>query len=235
MKKLLGNIIRYWWILGISICIGVLSCVYIIKSTENSEGLSPTNISLMLKMDYIGEKSTEHDTPVMSLSIPLTTKTMAIDIESNSVNGNDINVCQTINSKKYGFIAIILLIIDIILIVKLRIFIKDTKNEKAVYNMRLRKIMSNYGSYIQKLNNEYNFDFERYQILEIKSFEDLLQVRETINKPILMTEKTLAMETYFFIPSDNDVYIYELKAGNLRKSRGKRYKTKENNKEEITI
>ena len=59
MKKLLGNIIRYWWILGISICIGVLSCVYIIKSTENSEGLSPTNISLMLKMDYIGEKSTE--------------------------------------------------------------------------------------------------------------------------------------------------------------------------------
>ena len=91
--------------------------------------------------------------------------------------------------------------------------------------MILRKILSNYGSYIQKLNNE--FDFDCYQILEIKSFEDLLQVKETINKPILMTEKLSAMETYFFIPSENNVYIYELKAGNLRKSKGKRYKVEE--------
>ena len=67
-------------------------------------------------------------------------------------------------------------------------------------------------------------NFDKYQILEIKSFEDLLQVRETINKPILMTEKKLAKETYFFIPCENDVYVYELKAGNLRKSKGKRFK-----------
>ena len=50
-----------------------------------------------------------------------------------------------------------------------------------------------------------------------------------------MTEKTLAMETYFFIPSESNIYIYELKAGNLRKNKGKRYKTKEDNKEEVTI
>ena len=69
--------------------------------------------------------------------------------------------------------------------------------------------MSNNGSYIQKLNNEY--DFTNFQTLEIKSFENLLQVRETINKPILMIEKTSTMETYFFITSENNVYIYELK------------------------
>jgi hypothetical protein len=199
---------------------------------DNSNATVNVNMYVNV-VDDIAEKTIENDTPVMSLSIPLTTQTMAIDIESNSVNGNNINVCQTINSEKYLFIAIILLFVDITLIIKLIIFIKDTKNEKAVYNMRLRKIMSNYGSYIQKLNNEY--DFECYQILEIKSFEDLLQVRETINKPILMTEKSSAMETYFFIPSDNNVYVYELKAGNLRKSKGKRYKTKEDIKDEITI
>ena len=78
------------------------------------------------------------------------------------------------------------------------------------------------ASYIQKLNNE--FDFEGHQILEIKSFEDLLQIKETLNKPILMTEKSLAMETYFFIPSEKNVYVYELKAGNLRKNnKGKRF------------
>ena len=202
--------------------------------------LDNSNATLTINMyvnvvDGINEEAIHNDTPVIVLSIPLTTKTMAIDIESNSVNQNDINVCQTIEQTKYLFGAIILFVIDIILVIKLIIFIKDTKNEKAIYNMRLRKIMSNYGSYIQKLNNE--FEFDGYQILEIKSFEDLLQVRETINKPILMTEKSIVMETYFFIPSEKSVYIYELKAGNLRKNKGKRYKVKEKEekKEELTI
>ena len=50
-----------------------------------------------------------------------------------------------------------------------------------------------------------------------------------------MTEKILAKETYFFIPSEKNVYIYELKAGNLRKNSGKRYKTKEDINDNITI
>lgn len=206
----------------------------IIKRFLNVYDLDNSNANVTINMyvnvvEDITSNNSEKNIPVMSLSIPLTTQTMAIDIESNSVNQNNINVCTKINQKKFAFGAIVLLIVDIILVTKLLIFIKDTKDEKAVYNMRLRKIMSNYGSYIQKLYNEY--DFDKYQILEIKSFEDLLQVRETINKPILMTEKKLAKETYFFIPSENDIYVYELKAGNLRKSKGKRFK--EENVEEI--
>ena len=202
----------------------------IIKRFVDLYDLDNSNASVTVNM-YVNvvednqQDNAKNNTPAISLTIPLTTETMAIDIESNSVNGNDINVCQNINEGKYLFGTVLFLIIDIILVVNLIIFIKDTKDEKSIYNMRLRKIMSNYGSYIQKLNNE--FDFECYQILEIKSFEDLLQVKETINKPILMTDKSSAMETYFFIPCENNVYIYELKAGNLRKNRGKRYKVGE--------
>lgn len=203
-----------------------------IYDLEDSISTLTIKMYVNIKDDTI-EDNSKKDTPVISLSIPLTTKTMAIDIESNAVNDNNINVCKTINSRKIAFGAILLLVIDIFLIIKLVIFIKDTKDEKAIYNMRLRKIMSNYGSYIQKLNND--FEFGDYQVLEIKSFEDLLQIRETINKPILMTEKLLAMETFFFIPCEKNVYIYELKAGNLRKNKGKRYKVKENNKEEVSI
>lgn len=195
---------------------------------SNSSATVTVNMYVNILDDIPNDKSTK-DTPVISLSIPLTTETMAIDLESNSVNANDISVCQNIDQGKYIFGTVLLIIIDIILVAKLAIFIKDTKDEKSVYNMRLRKIMSNYGSYIQKLNNEFNFD--GHQILEIKSFEDLLQVKETLNKPILMTEKSLAMETYFFIPGDDNCYVYELKAGNLRKNKGKRYKGKENTEE----
>lgn len=180
---------------------------------ENSEAVLEVNM-------YVNSSTT----PAMTLSIPLTTKTMAIGIESNSVNENNISVSTTVKQQRYTLGMIVLLLLDIYLAIKLVIFMKDTKDEKSVYNMRLRKIMANYGSYIQKLTNE--FDFSGYQILEIKSIEDLLQVRETINKPILMTEQASAMETYFFIPTDKDIYVYELKAGNLRKNKAKRYKAK---------
>jgi len=195
-----------------------------IYDLDNSNATVTINMYVNVLED-IEKDYAKNNTPAVSLSIPLTTETMAIDIESNSVNENDISVCKNINQGKYLFGVIVLVIIDIILIAKLVIFIKDTKDERAVYNMRLRKIMSNYGSYIQKLNNE--FDFGTHQILEIKSFEDLLQIKETLNKPILMTEKISAKETYFFIPSEENVYVYELKAGNLRKNRGKRYKVEE--------
>lgn len=193
-------------------------------SYDLTEVVPTVTVKLYVNLED-NESAKKAETPVASLTIPLTTKTMAIDMESNSVNGNDINVTATINDSKYIFLSVLLILIDIFLVCKLVRFIKDTKDQKSVYNMELRKIMSNYGSYIQKLNNELTFD--DCQILEIKSFEDLLQIRETINKPILMTEKASAMETYFFIPNDKDVYVYEFKAGNLRKRRGTRYKEKE--------
>jgi len=199
---------------------------------EGSDSLLDVNMYVTV-LDSAGKEINTISKPVASLSIPLTTKTMAIDLETVSVSENDITVCENAGNGKYVFGGLLLLILDLFLIIKLAIFIKDTESEKAVYNMRLRKIMSNYGSYIQKLYNE--FEFDGYQILEIKSFEDLLQIRETINKPILMTEKSLAMETYFFIPCDKNVYIFELKVGNLRATRGKRFRAKHTeNEEKIT-
>lgn len=202
----------------------------IIKRFVDLYDLDNSNASVNVNMyvDLLDNETIDKDkknTPAISLTIPLTTETMAIDIESNKIFDNPINVCKNINQGKYLYVTVLLVILDIISIIKLIFFINDTKNEKAVYKMRLRKIMSNYGSYIQKLNNEY--DFKNHQILEIKSFEDLLQIKDTLNKPILMTEKALAMETFFFIPSEENVYVYELNAGNLRKTRGKRYKEKE--------
>ena len=184
---------------------------------------NPASVAINLYVDIVDDKPAS-DTPAVSLTIPLTTKTMAIDMESNTVNGNNI-VSKSTETNRNMFISLLLILLDAFLVYKLVRFIKDTKDQKSVYNMALRKIMSNYGSYIQKLNNELTFD--DCQLLEIKSFEDLLQIRETINKPILMTEKASVMESYFFIPHGKDVYVYEFKAGNLRKKRGSRYKTKE--------
>lgn len=171
---------------------------------------------------YVCASDNEYNTtPAISLIIPLTTETIAIDIESNVILDNTTNVVtHNKENKAYVFSLVIALIILILLVIKFIVFLNDTKSEKNVYKMRLRRIMSNYGSYIQKLYND--FEVGDRQILEIKSFEDLLQIKETMRLPILMTEKASLNETYFFISTEDTLYVYELKTGSLKKRRKER-------------
>ena len=71
------------------------------------------------------EKQDGAETPAITLSVPLTKNTMAIDIESNAVNQNDINVYKTMYNSEYMFGAIILMVAGFITIMKLKTFIKD--------------------------------------------------------------------------------------------------------------
>ncbi len=193
------------------------------------------NVTINMYVNILDEKgeASNKTMPVMTLKIPLTTKTMAIDIESKEVNATNPSTSSAIDRRGYIFISIVLLMVDFVIIRKLIIFIKDTKDEEAIYNMKLRKIMISYGSYVQKLNSEFNF--KGYQIVDIKLFEDLLQIRETINKPILMAEEDDPMETYFFIPAHETVYMYEIKPGTFKEKIENKRKNKKEEKEEITI
>jgi len=202
----------------------------IIKKFVEMYDLSDYNSYLTVNM-FVSllddEGKGEASVPVMTLRIPLTEETMAIDIESKTVNETTNNSEDTsLNSRGYLFAGIVLIFVDLLIIRKLVRFIRDTESEEAVYNAKLRKILVSYGSYIQKVDNEY--DFDKYQVLEIEVLEDLLQIRETINKPILMMEKDKAEDTYFFIPTENIAYIYELKKGNFKKNREKEYKVNKN-------
>ena len=209
----------------------------IINEFVNTYDLNNSDAVLKISMyvnvlDKNNNVLNNNNTPVASLSIPLTTKTVSIDMKVDSIDQNSLKTYENMKDEVYLYAIMILFAIDVILIIKLLLFILGTKDEKGIYNIRLKRIMSNYGSYIQKINNE--FDFSDNQILEVKSFEDLLQIKETLNEPILMTDKLSAMETYFFIPNGKNIYVYELKMNNLRKIKGKRYKSvKENTEKDI--
>lgn len=196
-----------------------------IETYDLDEYVATVTINMYVKvLDVEGQGDTSK--PVMSLNIPLTRKTMAIDIESNEVNQNMVDVYKTVDNTEYVYIAMGLLAVAAILVIRLRYFVRDTESEIALYEMKLRKIMTNYSSYIQKISNE--FKFGDRQILEVRLFEDLLQIRETINKPILMLEGEEAMDTYFFIASEDTTYLYELKPGSYKKNKSTKSKHPEN-------
>lgn len=177
--------------------------------------ITPTlTINMYVAVDGI---TTNTSTPVASLVIPLSTKTVAIDISSNSVNATQTNVYKEIANKNNLYIAILTFTLTAMIGIELYTFINDTKDEVTIYKMKIKKILLNYDSYIQKVDN--CFDYEGYQQVEMQTFEDLLQVRDTISEPILMLETIKDKETDFIIPTKGQViYIYRLKLDDLKKN-----------------
>ena len=199
----------------------------IIKRFINVYALSDINSTVTINMYVSVEGVTTSTAPVSSIVIPLTTKTVAIDIQSNSVNATDISVYKEIANKNNLYIAILTAILTIMIIIELGIFLNSNKDDVAVYKSKVKKIMLNYSSYIQKINSEFNLD--DYQQLEIESFEDLLQIRDTINEPILMIEGEEV--TSFLIQSKgNIVYIYKLRFEDCIQKREEKSRTKKSTK-----
>lgn len=174
---------------------------------DNSESTVSINMYVDI-LDDIVEKNKER--PVSMLVIPLTHKTVAVEVIENVVKpantGED-------NNSIFLYIELLLGVLEIILLVKLIIYIKGTEDEESLYKMNLKKIIYNYGSCIQKISN--NFDYTGYQSIEVKNFENLIQIREMVQAPILLLERE--EEAHFMLPTQNKIiYMYELNYGNKK-------------------
>ena len=62
---------------------------------------------------------------------------------------------------------------------------------------------------------EGEFDLSRYQVLSVRSFNELLGIRDTLQAPIIMTENKDKTMTRFLVLTDGKlVYVHEIKVDN---------------------
>ena len=184
------------------------------------DSISTLDIVMNIKVSGECEDIKDIDkTSSISLNIPLTTKTMAIDISKNLLDTNQENfmACKekSLLNYLYLLIAIIVFIIEIIILIILIKYMIKTRTAESIYQKKLQKILNNYKSYIQKINN--SFDLNKYQILQVDEFTDMLEIRDTLSQPILMTENKDKTGVYFIIPSNTNIlYTYSLKVSKIK-------------------
>ena len=189
---------------------------YKLDETENV-----LKINLVVKMDdSCNENSLKNvSDSITTLEIPLTQRTISIDVLSNLV-GDDDNIMLCIQPSSfnyiYGIISLVLCLIAIFLAIKMVLYIIKTRTAKSVYDKELKRILSNYRSYIQKVNSR--FSFADYQTLRVDNFTDMLEIRDTTNQPILMIENSGKDSVYFVIPTATKIlYIYNIKVSDIEK------------------
>ena len=148
---------------------------------------------------------------VIELNIPLTQK--AVDIEMTSsvpVAETKQIACNGSAGQAVVLMATMVLgVLTLFMTLFLVAFILLTRNSDTTYEGKIKKILSSYKSHVQKINNP--FDKEGYQVLLVDTFAELLEIRETIQAPILMHENSDQTRTEFLIPTNTKLlYLFSL-------------------------
>ena len=188
----------------------------------NVYGLNDTTSTLELSMyvniinKYDGTQVNK-DNKVMTISIPLTTKTVDVRISSNVIKdtGNMLIKKSEFENAQYLFVAgLISAVAGFVLLAKFVKYILDTRSAETMYAQELKQILFSYKSYIQKSNNE--ISKKGYKVIQINSFNEILGLRDTMQTPILMYTSEEELSTEFIIISNKILYVYVLSAKEIR-------------------
>lgn len=162
-------------------------------------------------IDFARDANNEY---IISLEIPLTTNTIAINLNSNLIGCEETLInCETEEFCWLKVCIALAVILEIYLVVSLIKYIVTSRTPEDIYRIEISKILSDYGSYIQRITKP--LSVKKVLPVYVDSFNDLLEIRDTIQEPILMYEKRNKCRTIFMIPSKTDiVYVFEIKVNN---------------------
>ncbi len=147
---------------------------------------------------------------VVTLSVPLNEE-IAKPSVSTSVPADELKILACDNNSKTGFLiaAIILAVLSAAAAIVLIVYMYKTRDIHINYARKVQKIVSNYKSYIQKILNP--FDTTNYQILYVDTFTEMLEIRDTLQIPVLMYENEDKTCAQFMIVTAGVLYIYEIR------------------------
>ena len=196
--------------------------VYELETAEST-------LNINMYVNVVGsceDYSSNKEERVISLTIPLTKDSIAIDFVDDIINSsNNVMKCNTstVENTILLLAAIMLIVVGVGLTISAVRYQIKTRTAETIYEKELKKILNNYGSSIQTIGND--FEFDGYQLLKIENFFDLLEISDKLRQPILMKENPEKNCAYFVIPSLTKLlYVYRMKVSDIKKEINKKKK-----------
>lgn len=179
-----------------------------------------SELSLTMQLNVVNKATNEKinkQTNVMTINIPLDTKTVEITVNENVkdskgeivIKSNDVEA-----SKKYLVFGITMLVCGVVTFISFMKYISKTRSAEKMYEDELKKILFDYKSYVQRINTPINY--KEYKIIKIDSFTELMQMREEIQSPILMYTEKSNLKTIFMIIKEDMLFTYVISSKAIR-------------------
>ncbi len=151
------------------------------------------------------------ETNTMTLEIPLLQQT--INIKPNYVNHGSNTIYKDASTEKEINIPLVAVgaVVLVIALIVFKVLVKSllAVTRKSEYVLALNKILKEYGDIIAETHNMP--DIDKYDIINVKNFNDLVDVEEELHSPILYFEVRENYESIFLIISNNTLYKFTLR------------------------
>lgn len=154
----------------------------------------------------------------MNVIVPLAEQTVNIKLDYKEINNSDTFVAHTdlvIHNKILFYTGIACGVIFLVALAVLLKFMSVLIKKKTPYDKELARILREYDRIIVATKKVYETDVQ--EMIEVKSFSELLDARDNLEKPILFSEIHKGAKSVFIVKNSYEVYKYVLKAVDLEK------------------
>lgn len=155
----------------------------------------------------------------LTLNIPLTEQTISIGMNYKDVNdASVVEEYSNVEPINIVFFALfgVALIVSLVLTVKLVRFLNKIRVKGTEYDRILGTILKDYEGIVARVKKVP--DFNGRTVIELESFDEILDISEKLDKPILFIEMHKHQKSWFIIVNHNEIYKYSLKLVDVDKA-----------------
>lgn len=188
------------------------------KSTFGVDATSKLIISTVVDKNIKNEEKNINlnGSNQMSLTIPLSQRTLEIALDNTSLNNKNSIVDEkktSLGNIAFGVISAVLFIGSVACILKSLelLFLLIPKTSK--YDKYIKKLLTEYDRLIVETPTEPRMLDK--EIIKIKRFEELLDARDNLKRPIMYYNLVSHQKSYFYIEKENTMYLLTIKATDL--------------------
>ena len=154
----------------------------------------------------VGEK--EAETSVAKIVIPLMDQTYSI---SKTSIDNKADEDIAVEMRNYLFVSILLFILDIVIVgVSFYRFTKERK--ESPFEREIKRLLSDYDRIIVETKENY-ISYDNKEITELDDFMELVDVRDTLEKPILYFKQSEEIRD-FVVQDQEKIYRFRMDSNN---------------------
>lgn len=175
-------------------------------------------LKVYLKINKKGETIKLDDSDELSITIPLSEKSLNIKMDYKDINesNNLLSESSVMIQDKVLFIAAIVCIVILVAIsVRVIYLLSLLKRKESKFDKYIKKILNEYDRLIAETST--CPDLTKNNIIKIKKFEELLDIRDNLKLPIMYYTLVKHQKAYFYIKHNEDLYLYVVKEVDLEK------------------
>lgn len=148
-----------------------------------------------------------------TINLPLSAQTFTVDVFEIENTKQNLTVADNgswaqVNTS-YGAVGIIFVLFGVLGVMRLAHLVFKVMGTTSMYQRKLNKILREYDKYIVISRGDYVID-ESKRLIKVASFGELLDARNTLEKPIVYV-KVNNVKSEFYVEDSESIYKYTLK------------------------